>query len=181
MPRTREQALANLAVHFRRLREDAVYRAKWRYNIRNANRSPEKRAKSAANARAVNARRVRCETCGLVSSPGAIGKHQSVTGHQGRELLHLSRDGIDRCRERGREGQTEHARRWSEDRAYREAVSSALSDAMTPERRADNAERMRELQRRRYECTDCGYVSTASNVARHQKKAGHTNRSKIPT
>jgi transposase-like protein len=53
---------------------------------------------------------------------------------------------------------------------------------MTRERRADNAVRMRELQRRRYRCADCGYTSTASNVSRHQNKTNHrTGRSRIET
>jgi hypothetical protein len=121
----------------------------------------------------------RCGDCDLVTRAGALASHQAHTDHRGRTRVGPTRDGRRRQSERGREGQAKHARRWETDPEYRTKVSTALSEAMTPERRAANAERMRELQRRRYECSGCGYRGTASNVTRHLNKTGHQGRQRV--
>jgi hypothetical protein len=189
MPRTKEQALANLDVHFRRLREDAVYRAKWRHNIKNANRAPQRRAQSSATLRAVNARRVRCEECGMVSSPGAIGRHQAAKGHRGRAL-------VLEPQEWGRQGGAERARLAATDPEFRSLISRAAADSYTPERRDEQADRMRDLltpeersavaragaavsNARRYRCDVCGMTTTAGALGTHFKRTGHAGRSKI--
>lgn len=111
---------------------------------------------------------------------GLLGK--KLTAEEKRKISEgrkRARRRVERMGEGGRWGQSRHAELLATDPEYSEKFRAALSAAMTPERRADNGDRMRELQRRRYRCDDCGYVSTASNVSRHHKKTGHTNRSMI--
>lgn len=56
-------------------------RRTWRHTeARRAAMSENGRAVTALN----NSRRVRCDTCGLISTPSGVGTHQAFIGHVGR-------------------------------------------------------------------------------------------------
>jgi hypothetical protein len=89
------------------------------------------------------------------------------------------RSPVGRMQAGGRLGASEHRRRWAEDAVYRNNFSAALSAAMTPERRADNGERMRQTQKIRFECGDCGRITNGGGLAKHQRATGHTTKRRI--
>lgn len=176
MPRTREQALANLAVHFRRLRDDPSYHEEFRRSLAAANGRPERRRQSSEKLREINARRYRCETCGMVTSVGALGKHQAVTNHRGRAR-------VESIQERGRRGGlksgAERARRCAEDPAYHDFISATVSASITDEQRSRSSEQMRAMQKVRWRCEECGMVSTPGGIGRHMKASGHRAKTRM--
>ena len=86
--------------------------------------------------------------------------------HRGKPLTQAHRDAIAA----GGRGRTHSAE-------SRQKISDALrGSTQTPETRQAIAAR---IEANRQRCTECGYESTASCVARHQNKTGHVGRERL--
>jgi hypothetical protein len=110
----------------------------------------------------------------MVTSVGALGKHQAVTDHRGR-----TRVDEQYRREVSRRGGTRsgalRAERCAADPAYRETFVQGGAAGYSPERRQANRERMKSMLAVRYRC-ECGFESNAGGVALHHKATGHRGR-----
>jgi hypothetical protein len=126
-------------------------------------------------------RKYKCDGCNLISTKASITRHQAAGTHRGRTAQPLAPDILlDREREGGCRVGADRARLAATDPEFRSLISQAASESYTPERRADQADRMRALSKLHWRCGECGKESNAGGLARHQSATGHTGRTRVP-